>query len=47
MNTTYEATTAPETEEYDTFSAIFLQFAKEIYEFFKYIFHDLWLGKAP
>ncbi len=36
-----------EKEEYGSFAAIFIQFWIEVGEFLKYIFYDLWLGKAP
>lgn len=34
-------------EEHGSFISIFVRFALEIFNFFKYIFHDLWLGKPP
>ncbi len=34
-------------EEHPTFIGLFVEFALEIYDFFKFIFHDLWLGEQP
>lgn len=33
--------------EHGSFISIFARFALEVFNFFKYIFHDLWLGKPP
>lgn len=34
-------------EPHPTFIELWIEFFKEIYEFFKYIFHDMYLGKNP
>ena len=34
-------------EEHRNFYNLIWDFCVEIYEFFKYIFHDVFLGKAP
>lgn len=47
MNNTLATVATDEDKEYETFGAIFIQFIIEIYEFLKYIFNDMWLGKAP
>ena len=36
-----------ENENHGSFVGLFAQFAIEFYNFIKYIFHDVWLGKPP
>ena len=38
-------TTAPVEEEHGTITEVFIQFWVEIYNFFKYIFYDVYLGR--
>lgn len=36
-----------EKDKHGSFIGLFAQFAMEFYNFLKYIFHDVWLGKPP
>lgn len=36
-----------ENENHGSLISLFAQFAIEFYNFFKYIFHDVWLGMPP
>lgn len=42
-----DSTATDSSDDHGSFFSLFVRFAMEIFNFFKYIFHDVWLGKPP